>query len=341
MPESDPFKITLKENGLHSYWQGIDLYAEYLQSQDKMQLRDAIMFLHHGVELLMKQILVSKSEFLIFTSLNEAAAKQKKADDLGTNIFVLENPPKTITYTEAIARVEAFIKPPQLNDDLTTGLTRLNSIRNQLEHYAIETDLDQSIKLLASLHQPLLDLFEAQIGGVLRTQTRATRRAWRTVQDRADFASRLEAEVADVMTAFAGQTVPGRLFGLDGQLTLPSFSQVLADAALPHARGVGYRPDLVGEGEHTTWIVDVAGTGARLLDRSGRMRAYRNFYVRAPGAQTGPVTLWLVVFADLEDRVRETARDLGILLTTGPQLYELKDLLSVGPESTATSAHPE
>ena len=62
---SEKFTISLRENGLHSLWRGIEAYGAFDRTQDKLTLKDAIMFLHHGVELLMKEILVKHSPFLI------------------------------------------------------------------------------------------------------------------------------------------------------------------------------------------------------------------------------------------------------------------------------------
>jgi len=55
MPSSpnDRFKIALKENGLHSLWKGISAYDE-AKSGDNWSLKEAVMSIHHGVELLME-----------------------------------------------------------------------------------------------------------------------------------------------------------------------------------------------------------------------------------------------------------------------------------------------
>jgi len=85
--QPEKFVISLRENGLHSLWRGIESYGTYDRNQDKLMLKDAIMFLHHGVELLMKEILIKHSPFLIFEDLRDAATKQKQADELGLGIF--------------------------------------------------------------------------------------------------------------------------------------------------------------------------------------------------------------------------------------------------------------
>ena len=52
IPRSGRFNINLLENGVHSLWRGIESFEEYGTTQEKMLLKDALMFLHHDVELL-------------------------------------------------------------------------------------------------------------------------------------------------------------------------------------------------------------------------------------------------------------------------------------------------
>jgi hypothetical protein len=55
------------------------------------------MYVHHGVELLMKQILVQHSEYLLFDDLGDATLKkQKQANKEQTGVFQLEKPPRTV-----------------------------------------------------------------------------------------------------------------------------------------------------------------------------------------------------------------------------------------------------
>ncbi len=64
---------------MHSLTRGIQLYKAYSVYSDPMMLKDATMSLHHGVELLLKQIGVNTSPDLIFQDLEDAAKKQIKA----------------------------------------------------------------------------------------------------------------------------------------------------------------------------------------------------------------------------------------------------------------------
>ena len=70
-------------------------YNEYSQNHDVWLLKDVIIYIHHGIELLMKQILVNKDEYLIFEDLREIAKKKKMADEEGCALFFLDNPCQT------------------------------------------------------------------------------------------------------------------------------------------------------------------------------------------------------------------------------------------------------
>jgi hypothetical protein len=175
------FKITMKENGEHSFKKGIDAYEEYMQKEDHMLLKDAIMFLHHGIELLMKEILARHSPFLIFEELKDLPRKQKLADQKGISIFSIDNPPRTVSYEVAIERVEAFIKPAELDKPLLDNLTALTKLRNKLEHHEIEADRREVIDLLIAVHDPALRLFETQLGRLEQFHSPRAKSVWNNI----------------------------------------------------------------------------------------------------------------------------------------------------------------
>lgn len=315
---SEKFIISLQENGLHSLWRGIESYGTYEKTGNKLTLKDAIMFLHHGVELLTKEILIKHSPFLIFEDLRDAATKQKQADDSGVSIFFLEKPPKTVTYDEAIKRVIAFVKPPELTGNLQTNLNKLNQFRNQLEHYAIEADKDEIIQLLAALHEPLLELFDNQIGGVRKHQPVRVAQVWDKVQDSAKFYSELEKKAFDLIVHFKDQKVPGRLFGVEGEFTLPSFTKVLPNQRISAAQGVIREVDILGEGQGFRWVVEIKGTlrlGQRVIDQVHSL----GYLLKAQP--------WLIAFTDLNESIKESARAYGVFITGINEWEELEQLI--------------
>ena len=312
--------ISLRENGLHSLSRGIEAYEEYDKSHEKLLLKDAIMFLHHGIELLMKEILVKHSAFLIFEDIRDASRKQKIANTSGLGIFFIEKPPKTVAFDEAISRVDAFIKPAELTDHLQSKLVQLNQLRNQLEHYAFEADVEEVTQLLASLHNPLIQLFEAQLGDIKRLQPPKVVQAWSTVQSAAKFYSELEEDVWKTVQQFKGQVVPGRLFGLEGQVTLPVFTQVLANPRVTTDGGRTVEVDVLCEGEDLRWIIEVKGGS----QAHRALSALDQLFYLSSITHAQP---WLVIFADASPHFRQEAKQRNIMLTDEQEWQELKSLV--------------
>ncbi len=175
------FKITMRENGEHSFKKAIDAYKTYNEDEDSLTLKDAVMFLHHAVELLMKEILILHNQYLIFEELKDLVRKQKDADKRGISIFSIDNPPRTVSYEVAIERVEALIKPAELDEPLLDSLKKLGKLRNKLEHHEIEADGQEVVDLLVAIHDPALRLFEAQLGKLEKLHTPQTEQVWKNI----------------------------------------------------------------------------------------------------------------------------------------------------------------
>jgi hypothetical protein len=314
----DKFTITLRENGLHSLSRALEAYDDYDKHQNKMSLKDAILFLHHGIELLMKEILINHSPFLIFEDLRDAAIKQKKADESKTGIFFLDKPPKTVTYEDAIKRVSAFVKPSELTPDLQGNLAELNQYRNHLEHYAIDVDKEKIVKFLAALHKPLIYLFENQIDNFQIIQGAGTSRIWNELESKAKFYNEAEKEVYKVMQLFNGQKIPGYLLNVESEFTLPIFTHIYSNYSPTNRKDRKRVVDIFAEGDDVRWVVEVKGvlsstlrTIEQILDHSYALHA----------------TPWLVVFSELDIHVQNVAKNKNVLLTSINELNKLKSLL--------------
>lgn len=180
------FKITLLQNGVHSLERGFEALDDYFTTSSDLLLKEAIMFFHHGVELLLKQLLVQQNEFLVFEDLRAAARKQLEAKRQRIGVFSLDEPPRTLTFLDAVERVEAFLDIPQFDDKLKKSLRRLNALRNKLEHYAAEADRNEIIRLLGELFVPLMQLFAAQIPDFRKLATRLDEH-WREYELKAEY----------------------------------------------------------------------------------------------------------------------------------------------------------
>jgi hypothetical protein len=318
------FKIGLKENGLHSLWRGIESYQQYKKSQDIWLLKEAVMFLHHSTELLMKEILVRHSEYLIFEDLGEnTVKKQKQATREGVGIFYLPKPPRTVTYLDAIDRVEAFVSPPELDEPLLTRLRQLNQHRNQLEHYAVDADAATVAQLIANLHKPLVALFEARLGGVKQEEPADVSKTVDEVQTLVSEYRLLEQEVYALVQRFKGQKVPGRLFGISKEFVLPNFSKANVTLNYRSTALDGAEVDVLGESEEARWVIEVkADPGRRTL-----LWALSQIIANSAVLDA---TAWLIVFADVPDQFKQMATDQDVLITGASEWEKLKQIIETG-----------
>lgn len=156
--------LSLKENGIHSLEKGLKTFAEFEKKIDtNTLLKESIMFLHNGIELLMKQILVEKtSEHLIYSDIDDAAKKIIKAQKDNYNAFFPPNgrPIHTVGYELLLERIHAFVETPKISESLKTFLSQLGGLRNQIEHYAIDEEEDTIKELISKIKNPLLKFFQ-------------------------------------------------------------------------------------------------------------------------------------------------------------------------------------
>lgn len=165
----DKLRISLEANGIHSLIRGLDTFSSYEEGGkgDDFLLKESIMFLHHGIELLMKQVLINKGsgEHLIFSELGPSTTRKiLQAKQEKKSVFSLDKPPQTATYLEAIDRIQAFVESPIVDPLLESLLKELNTLRNNIEHYGIDTDKSKVEVLLFRLKHIITPFFEK--GGV-------------------------------------------------------------------------------------------------------------------------------------------------------------------------------
>jgi hypothetical protein len=325
----DRFQISLRENGEHSFKKSLESYNQYDKTKDQMLLKDTIMFLHHGIELLMKEMLVAHSPYLIFEELKDLPKKQKEANKKGVSIFNIDSPPKSVTYEVAISRVDAFLNYPEFDDNLRQNLERLNRFRNQLEHYAIEADREEVVKLLEAIHKPILVLFDKHIGPMTQLQTDQIKQTWDNINNAAKEAQRINHEVYELMQMFNGQKVPGNLLGVDGEVTLPKFDRVFEEyetkVGEENENRQSYLFDILAE----TANFSTDGVGARWVVET-KLRAPRSdaVYMVSAFGQFSNARPWFVAFDTIPASTRAKAKELKVMVTGRSEFEELRKLLS-------------
>lgn len=172
--------LTLIENGLDSLRKGyesLNNYDNLLDSSgDELQksfaLKSAIIQTHHGIEILMKYILASQSEYLIFSNIDDNvknAYKEKYQKGLNS-VFETSVIDKvhTVTYLEAFERLTNICNH-KFPKNFAEKITKLNLFRNRLTHAEISIDNQEIVMLFNELIDQIDIYFFNQIGEKYKT----------------------------------------------------------------------------------------------------------------------------------------------------------------------------
>jgi hypothetical protein len=137
----------------------------------------------------------------------------------------------------------------------------------------------------------------------------------------------VEARIGALMTRFDGRRVPGRLFGVEGEVELPKFTLVydtVVKAAGEHERQV----DLVGAwwpgGEMMVWVAEIKHWAKRVdagivADFEVLCQAVSRDKRIAPAR----IVKWLVNADGFTEATRTAMREAGILHSGAPEINEL------------------
>lgn len=181
-------EFTLLDNGIDSLKKtqlSIQRFNELHRENSYHLLKDAIIYLNHGIEILLKHILTEQHESLIFKDLKLyiEARKQLKhmpPKEKGFGIYLEKSKPTvfdadlgnkrldTITLIEALDRVE-ILCDAEITKDIRGSILLINKYRNHITHHSIKLNRDEEqkvIKEMKMLYVNILSFFEYHIPGV-------------------------------------------------------------------------------------------------------------------------------------------------------------------------------
>ncbi|WP_372778518.1 hypothetical protein [Litorivivens sp.] len=150
-------EITPYKNGIHSLACGLRNLKGFLDSGDDPYLmKEVIIKVHHGLETLFKDLLFQKNPIFILdekTTLKDILSYYQGFFE-GKNNYLFDDA-KTISPTETIQRLISLkvidgIKKRELTQ-LISSFDVLNSVRNQLQHFAIKADPDSLVRVMGNL----------------------------------------------------------------------------------------------------------------------------------------------------------------------------------------------
>lgn len=173
-------KISMLENGIDSLQRGFGSLTEYELSKidnphdnsNYYLLKNAVVYIHHGIEILMKYILSKESEFLIFSSIDRNVKnaynekRQKKLDSIFQT--ELRNKVHTVSYEEAYERLK-YLCGHKFSKEVEGRILKLNNIRNQITHSEIFMEESEVVNLFDNFLSEIDMYFFSKIGNNYKT----------------------------------------------------------------------------------------------------------------------------------------------------------------------------
>ncbi len=176
-------KLSFLESGMDSLKKGFSYLIEYEKlyyntdakrkpKQRLFHLKDAILFIQHGTEILLKSILSKHSEYLLFTNIDSNVKKaftDKKSKKL-KSVFEsdLKHKIHTVSYIEAIERVK-ILPNVILSKTLEKKLLELEVFRNIIVHSEPFLNEDEINNTLDDMANQLDVFFFKTIGHKYKT----------------------------------------------------------------------------------------------------------------------------------------------------------------------------
>lgn len=171
--DNQRLKFGLLENAAHSLDRGFDFLKTSIENEDKLLLKDSIVWIHHGVELTLKHLLAQENEFFVFDQIDKAVERienKRKSTKESENIGVFElissgMKINTVGYRKAVERVAIILKIEELRQGsfLRTKLDALNDLRNQIVHYSIDRSTEEVTDMLVHVMHPFLKVLSREI----------------------------------------------------------------------------------------------------------------------------------------------------------------------------------
>ncbi|MDP1714975.1 MAG: hypothetical protein Q8L41_09535 [Anaerolineales bacterium] len=326
-------KIGLLDNAFHSLHRGYEMFNKGKQKQDPLALKEAIIWIHHGIELSIKQLLVQSNEYLIFDNVDRAVEKLsqlRKKTDMGNanalDLFDYSESITTVGFGKLIDRAAIMLNLQELAQGTTlrNKIDALTSYRNKIVHYTIEVQLDDVITLLADLVEPLLSLLEQELQDkkFVAKYASAIRRNAQLVSETYHLKYvETEKRIMRLIEKFNGQEVSGVLFGVRGKskIILPKFDSI---QKISDSKDIGF--DILAKNNTDIWPVEIKlgnlnrGAVNHLIDKIRRNKSKLNENAKP----------WLIVLSPEKAYISGALYYKDLFTSNEADIKELEHLLN-------------
>jgi hypothetical protein len=262
--KSSSLRIGLHDNSCHSLQRGYELWQQGNATRDGWLLKEAVFWIHHGIELVLKQLLVQSNEYLVFEKVDDAVKKlaqlRRQANMSNARVLDLfdqnEGGIVAVSFHNLIQRAALMINIAELSEGmpLRSNIDELTRFRNKIVHFSIEMDVNHIASLLSDILDPLLDLLSREIHDTnfINNCIPDIRRRAQPVRDQSvAYEQETIHRLLRLIRGFNGQRVKGELFGLDGEFLLPVFS--VEESLSLMDKGA----DIKAFSPEETWLVEV------------------------------------------------------------------------------------
>ena len=159
-------RIGLLENSCHSLKQGYGAWNKWQAAQDKWLLKEAVIWVHHGIELALKQLLVQTNDYLVFENVDKAVEELARLRGKGNaavsalDLFEEEKSITTVGFQKLIDRCAVMLNLADLTKGavLRSRIDELTKYRNKTVHFQVEIVPAEVSTLLSDILDPLLSL---------------------------------------------------------------------------------------------------------------------------------------------------------------------------------------
>lgn len=337
MPDEDvgpSMQMGLLENARHSLQRGFQQWSLGSTQKDGPTLKEALVWVHHGVELSLKQLLVQQNHFLVFADVDRAVDQllklRKKAGLRAATALELFDSQARVTsvgFRNLVDRACVMLDIQELSPDkpLRLYVDELTAYRNRVMHFSVRIPIAEVESLISDLMEPLLELLERHVldKQFVTVYIPEIRQHANSLSVHAhDLYAKGEARVQDLTRRLSGKVVDGKLLGSTGTVTFPEFETVEATQ-----RGRS-GPDIWAGSPSEDWIVEVK---MRMTDSASARHALSklrnhadNHHGRA--TETMPPQCWLVVLGELSSRLLAQLRDSRVFFSEAKDIAALEEL---------------